>query len=252
MKAAIVTGASRGLGRATALALAKEGYALALCARYEFSDVIKELNGMGATTMMRMFDVRRYDSVQWFVEDVMSVYGRIDVLVNNAGHATPRTDLESLRRSDIRQIVNTNLFGTTWLLMKVLPIMKAQGSGTIVNIGSKAGRYPSPGAAMYSASKAAVHALTQAVAREVRDTKIRVVTVSPGPMNTEMRQTTDGDAAQQQSPEFVAGIISDVVTGRLTWAPDILYPKSRVSLPSGADVLVWKNNVHVFPMEELK
>lgn len=240
MKIAVITGASRGLGRATALALAKEGYALALCARYELSDVIEEIKRTGGTTMMRMFDVRRHDSVSWFIEDVMKVYGRIDVLVNNAGTATPRTNLENVTRSDIRAIVNTNLVGTYWFLMQVLPIMKAQGSGTIVNIGSKAGRYPSPGAALYSASKAAVHALTQAVAREVRDTQIRVVTVSPGPLNTEMRQTTDGDAEKQQSPEFVAEVIASIVR-----SPLIQYPK-------GCDILVWKNEFRVFPMEEMK
>lgn len=261
-KVAIVTGATHGLGRALAHALVKEeGYNTALSARsvQELKALQAELSHYGYAPMVRAFDVGDPWKCSQFVQDVDEAYDRIDVLVNNAGYVHKPTDLISLTPQELDACLRTNLYGPFYLMQDVLPIMIRQDSGTVVNIASKAAHFPVELEAAYNASKAALVALTRTVARELGDGPIKVISVSPGGMSTRMRAIVWGeeDAAQQQSPEFVARVIADIVTlnrvvvNKLTFrAGDTI--QAALEVPNGADVLVWRNEVRVFPMEELK
>jgi len=258
MKVAIVTGAGSGLGRAIAWALHKEGYALALCGRTwkKLTDVASEITKAGGTTMARQVDVRSAEMIGKFYDDVMEVYGRVDVLVNNAGYAHDPDPIHDLSPWDLQESLETNVLGPFMFMHRFLPVMRRQyrehaERSVIVNIASKAARWPTPRMSAYSASKAALVAITQACAKELAEDEVgvKVISISPGGMNTPMRVEVAGpeNAALQQSPESVAKIVADIVEGRP------LVDSSRTHydyIPNGADVLVWKEKVTVYPVED--
>ncbi len=250
---AVVTGASRGLGAAVARALAKEDFDLAVCAR-RFEGMPPKWEAIGSSgnrLLVREVDVSNGVEVNRFLDEVLQTFGRIDVLVNNAGYAHAPGPLAgtsplSLLFSDLQRCMEVNLYPAFWTMRRVLPLMMDRRAGVVVNVASKAARWPTPQMSAYSASKAALVALTQAVAKEVEGTGVRVVSVSPGGMRTEMREKVAGpeDAAQQQDPEFVAKVIADVIAG--AWVT------VAAPVPNGADILVWKGEVTVYPMEDLR
>jgi|GEM_PF-3002676 len=258
MKAAIVTGASGGLGSAVARALAKEGYALALAGRNNtvLGDLAHEITQAGGTTMVRTFDLHYSSQVAKFVHDVHEVYHEIDAVVNCAGTVHPRREFESLYLDDLRKTFWVNTFGPFFLMKAVLPLFKEQNRGMIINVASKSARSPAPGFGIYSASKAALVALTQTVAVEAMRSgrNITAITVSPSGMSGRMRASVYGEeeAKQQQSPEFVAQVIASIVT--LGYPQYVGGPPVWVNgpIPNGADVLIWKAEVRVFPMEDLR
>jgi len=253
-KVAVVTGAGRGLGKAVALELAKEGYALALCAlhREGLDEVALEVTKEGGLAMVEPLDVGQREQVVAFFKDIDRVYGRVDVLVNNAGYVHRPQLITDTLEGEMGRCFRTNVMGPFFFMREAIDRMRSQESrGAIVNVASKAGRYAVPGMAAYNASKAALVSLTQTTAKELRETKIRCLSVSPGGMNTEMRAKVYGaeDAAKQQSPEFVADVIADIVTDRNKIFKIGL---ALLPVPSGADVFVWRNEVRVFSMEEMK
>jgi NAD(P)-dependent dehydrogenase (short-subunit alcohol dehydrogenase family) len=196
---AIVTGGSRGIG----LALVQ---------------MLKRLDVKVEAPSQENLDIRDTQSVQTFVTDIVHRHGHIDVLINNAGWSPPLALIEDVEESSYDRCFDTNVKGTFNCLHAVLPIMKKQKSGIIINICSRAGTRAHPQLGIYSASKFAVRGLTQAVAKECDDAKlpIRCISISPGGVDTEMRTELFGkdDSSRQQKPEEIAAIVQSFLEGK--------------------------------------
>jgi NAD(P)-dependent dehydrogenase (short-subunit alcohol dehydrogenase family) len=200
-KIAIVTGAARGLGRSHALALAREGAHVAvvdvcrtigasaynLAARADLEDVASRVEALGRQTMPITCDVRNNHEVQDMVHQVIQRWGRVDVLVNNAGVISLSPVME-MKESAWDLVVDVNLKGTFLCSKHVVIHMMRQRSGRIINTGSIAGREGIPLNAHYGAAKAGVHVFTQALAKEVAPYGVNVNAVAPGGVNTPMMQ----------------------------------------------------------------
>lgn len=185
-KVAIITGASSGIGRATALALAERGARLALLARSGdvLAEAAKRAKKLGARDVSGLVcDVREEKSVEQAVATVLNQFGQIDILVNSAGLSL-NGDVDGYSISDWQTVIETNLTGTFLTCRAVLPQMKRQGSGQIINISSGAGRNGIKHMAAYCASKFGVIGFTESLALEVRDLNIRVSSLLPGSVAT--------------------------------------------------------------------
>jgi 3-oxoacyl-[acyl-carrier protein] reductase len=215
-KVAIVTGASRGIGRATALALATEGaqvvvnYASSSAAA---DQVVAEIVGMGGAAIALAADVSKPAEVEALFAATMAKWGRIDVLVNNAG-ITRDTLLLRMKLEDWQAVIDLNLTGVFLCTRAASKIMLKQKSGRIVNITSVAGQMGNPGQANYSAAKAGVIGFTKTVAKELAPRRITVNAVAPGFIATDMTADLKAEPilqyiplARYGQPEEVAGMI---------------------------------------------
>lgn len=215
-KVAIVTGASRGIGRATALALAEEGATVVV--NYASSSgaadaVVAEIVGNGGSAIALQADVSKADQVDALINSTMEKYGRIDVLVNNAG-ITRDTLLLRMKPEEWQAVIDLNLTGVFLCTRAVSKIMLKQRSGRIVNITSVAGLMGNPGQANYSAAKAGVIGFTKTVAKELASRGITVNAVAPGFIETDMTHDLKADEIlkfiplnRYGKPEEVAGLI---------------------------------------------
>lgn len=183
----IVTGASSGIGEATAEALAEEGATVVLAARRveELEALADRIEADGGDALVVPTDVTDEADIDALVETVTDEYGRIDVLVNNAGVMLVEP-LERADRSNLRQMVEVNLLGLMNLTHAVLPVMQEQGSGHVVNVSSVAGRRANENFSGYNATKFGVNAFTEAVRQEVTTEGIRTTVVEPGAVDTEL------------------------------------------------------------------
>ena len=184
-KIAIVTGAGQGIGRGIAEKLAAEGATVILTDLNEVTakETAQEIGGVGSSVFGMWADVTSRESVDAMVAQVRRQFGRIDVLVNNAGwdKASPFVDSQP---ADWDRVIAINLYGVLHTCKAVLPIMAAQGSGSVVNLASDAGRVGSSGEAVYSAAKGGVIAFTKAIAREMARHQVNANAVCPGPTDT--------------------------------------------------------------------
>ena len=215
-KVAIVTGASRGIGRATAIALAAEGASVVV--NYASSsgaadDVVANITQAGGTAIALAANVGNSDEVDALIRATMEKFGRIDVLVNNAG-ITRDTLLLRMKLEDWQAVVDINLTGVFLCTRAVSKIMLKQKSGRIVNITSVAGQMGNAGQANYSAAKAGVIGFTKTVARELASRAITVNAVAPGFIATDMTTNINAEPilkmiplARYGQPEEVAGMI---------------------------------------------
>ncbi len=215
-KVAIVTGASRGIGRATAIALATEGAAVVV--NYASSsgaadEVVAEIEKMGGKAIAVKANVGNSDEVDALISATMEKFGRIDVLVNNAG-ITRDTLLLRMKLEDWQAVIDLNLTGVFLCTRAVSKIMLKQKSGRIVNITSVAGQMGNAGQANYSAAKAGVIGFTKTVARELASRAITVNAVAPGFIATDMTNDLNAEPILQMiplarygQPEEVAGMI---------------------------------------------
>jgi len=207
-KIVFITGASSGIGRATALAFAREGCALAVAARR--LDRLEELMPLllqgGATDAKAWrLDVRDRQAVEEVVAAVHEYFGRVDVLVNNAGLARGLRSVEEGDETEWREMVDTNILGLMWVTRATIPIMKAQGSGHIINLGSVAGHDSYPKGSVYAGTKFAERAITVALRHELLASGIRVSSVDPGLVDTEFSLVRfSGDA--QRAQEVYRGV----------------------------------------------
>ncbi len=227
-RVAIVTGAGRGLGRAVARELAVRGCQVVTCSTGEAGP------GVGEVLHLRA-DVTDPHAVDRLVEATLGRWGRIDVLVNNAGYTAAPAAISETTDEVARRCVETNLLGPLFLLRRVLPGMNASSSGgVVINVASRAGITPVPGLAAYSASKSALVSLTLAAAKERPDGKVLFVSICPGGMDTDMRVAVYGedDARRQLDPLRVADLVAELATARTV--------NGRV-VRSGAAVLVTKD-----------
>ncbi|HET6279910.1 MAG TPA: SDR family NAD(P)-dependent oxidoreductase [Polyangia bacterium] len=192
-RVAVVTGASRGIGRAIAEALAGAGATVAGCSLH------------GAESTVRC-DVRSPSDVARFARQVETQHGAADILINNAG-TVARATLGSLEEAAWDEVIGSNLKGTYLVSRAFLPGMLARGSGRIVNISSISGRQGTAGLTAYCAAKHGVVGFTRALAEEVRGAGIAVNAVCPGSVDTDMLRIGMPGAKPQMSPEDVAGVV---------------------------------------------
>jgi NADP-dependent 3-hydroxy acid dehydrogenase YdfG len=187
-KVVLVTGASSGIGEATARHLAAAGHHVVLGARRvdRLTLLVKELTEAGHSAEYAELDVTSLDSVTAFADGALSRHGRIDVLVNNAG-VMPLSPLDALHVQEWNQMIDVNLRGVLHGIAAVLPAMREHGTGHIVNIASTAAYRVDPTAAVYCATKYAVRAISEGLRQESRD--LRVTVISPGLTRSEL---TDG------------------------------------------------------------
>ena len=194
-KVAIITGASRGIGAATAEEMASHGAKVVLLARStsDIQRIANHLNTQNENTACAIAcDVSDYASVSNAVEITLQHFGSIDILVNNAGIIDPIARLEDSDPAQWTNVVATNLNGVYHCIRAVLPRMRQQGSGTIINISSGAANNALEGWSHYCATKAGVLALTKCTHKEVGDAGIHVVGLSPGTVATEMQHQIKG------------------------------------------------------------
>lgn len=196
---AMITGATSGIGLATAKALAKDGYDLVLAARSEDKlEVVKEeIQKEGVSVHTFKLDVRNSEEIKTVAEKVLTTIGTPDVLVNNAGLARGLEPYGETNTEDILQMIDTNIKGLFLMTRALLPSMVKRNKGHIVNLGSTAGLYAYAGAAVYCATKAAVKTFSDGVRIDVIDTDIKVTTIQPGIVETPFSETRfHGDKAR--------------------------------------------------------
>ena len=185
-RVAVVTGAGRGIGRAIAIALAREGFSVCMAARTreELEETRKATGLPPERSLIVLLDLAHSEAPTALIETALDLHGRIDVLVNNAGWAPPRTALHKLRESEMDEILAVNLRAPIALARLASIQMTQQGSGTIVNIASSAARLAPEGEAVYAAAKAGLLAFTKAAFADLRGSGVKVAAVVPGLVDT--------------------------------------------------------------------
>ncbi len=207
-KVVVITGASSGLGEATARRLSAEGAKLVLGARRldRLLALATELN-LGADAAMKT-DVTNSGQVKALVDHAVGKHGRIDVILNNAG-LMPHSLLERGKVEDWDRMIDVNLKGVLYGIAAALPHMKAQKSGHIINVSSVAGHKVRPGSAVYAATKVAVRMLSEGLRQEVKPYNIRTTVISPGAVDSELADSvTEPDVAKGIRDFYAANAIS--------------------------------------------
>ena len=188
-KVVLITGASRGIGRALAHACAAEGARLAICARGkdDLKAVAAEIESLGASCLTVKIDLADHDSAVKLVHSVHRTYGRIDVLINNASVLGPRETIMEYPEADWAEVIDVNVNSVFWVTKEALGKMVPQESGSIINVSSGVGRTGKAKWGAYAVSKFAVEGLTEVLADEMKPHHVRVNSVNPGATRTKMR-----------------------------------------------------------------
>ena len=206
-KKIVITGASRGLGRALAFRFADEGATLAICARSTelLNRTSLELSLKGVPPFSASCDIADQEQVNRFAALVLEEFGTIDVLVNNASQLGPRIEIAEWTGATWGRIIDVNVNGLFYVTKAFLPAMLKQESGSIINVGSSVGKKGRQRWGAYAASKFALEGFTQTLADEVKVKRIRVNSVNPGPLDTDMRHAAypDEDRTKLKSPSEV-------------------------------------------------
>jgi NAD(P)-dependent dehydrogenase (short-subunit alcohol dehydrogenase family) len=207
----LITGALTGIGRAAALAFAREGNRLVVSGRHEDAGqaLAAELRGLGGKADFIRADVRREDDVRSLVDQTVARFGRLDAAVNSAGTEGKPGPVTEQTADSYAATFDTNVLGTLLSMKHELRVMQAQHSGSIVNISSTYGHAGTGGASVYAASKHAVEGLTKSAALEVAGTGVRVNAVAPGPTETGMLDRFTGNAERK------AGLVATVPLRRV-------------------------------------
>ena len=198
-KYALITGATRGIGKQIAITLAKQGYNIALNYRKEneeLENTKKEIEEIGVQVLAVKGDVANFEDCENFVKQVIERFGQIDVLVNNAG-ITKDMLLMRMKKEDFEQVIDTNLVGTFNVTKNVVPYMMKARSGRIINISSVVGISGNAGQTNYSASKAGIIGFTKSLAKEIASRNILVNAVAPGFIETNMTDVLKDDVKQE-------------------------------------------------------
>ena len=241
---AIVTGASSGIGRATALALARKGARLALTARSaeRLEDVVSEAKQIGAhDCFAQSIDIRDETQVGAFVSDAINRHSGVDILINSAGLSL-NGEVDGYPLENWKTVLETNLTGTFLTCRAVLPSMKTRGGGQIINIASGAGHNGIREMAAYCASKFGVIGFTESLALEVRNHDIRVSTLSPGSVSTGFSATARGmkNVTSQETYAMTAGEVAEVIVAMLSqpsqaWMSEVILRPLNLELRRRSD-----------------
>ena len=214
-KNALITGGGRGLGKAVAVALANEGVNVGITGRNEESlkSTVAELEKLGVKAAYSVFDVEEMAQVEQGVASIASQLGGIDILINNAG-VGDFGSFEDMPVETWEKVMKVNLFGVYYVAKATLPYLKQNKEGDIVNVASTAGLKGGPNMSAYSASKAAVISLSQSLMAELRKFNIRVITLTPSTIATDMSiegKLTDGNPEKVLQPEDFAEWVRDIL-----------------------------------------
>lgn len=218
-KVVIITGASSGLGEATARLLAKNGAKLMLAARREdrLQELVSDIQKDGGTAKYQVTDVTDKSQVEVLAKATHLAYERIDVLVNNAG-LMPLSPLDQIKVDEWEQMVDVNIKGVLYNIAAVLPIMRQQKSGHIINLSSVAGHHVFPGGTVYCATKFAVKAISEGIRLESNG-EIRSTNISPGAVDTELTNTISHDeTAKNVEKMYSIAIDAEAIARAITFA----------------------------------
>jgi len=229
-KIVVITGASSGLGEATARLLSAHGATVVLGARRvdHIKSLADELTRVGGRALAVPTDVTRCEQVKKLVDAAAQAYGRIDIMINNAG-LMPHSPLERLKVDDWNRMIDVNMKGALYGMAAALPYMKQQRSGHIVNVSSVAGHEVRPGSAVYAATKSAVLVLSGGLRQEVKPYNIRTTVISPGALATELpNSVTEPDIAAN-----IRKFVDDIALPAESFARAVAFAMSQ---PEDVDV----------------
>lgn len=240
---ALITGATSGIGRASAIRLAKEGYDIIAVGRRteRLEEVKSEVVKLGVRCLTHSLDVRVQGDVQQFIDSLPADWVKIDVLLNNAGLAAGKGPVQEGSLDHWERMIDTNLKGLLYVSKAVIPGMITRNSGHIINIGSIAGKEVYPGGNVYNATKHGVDALTRGMRIDLIEHNIRVSQIAPGMVNTEFSTVRfDGDSAKADEvyrgfEPLYAEDIADAVAYQVTRPPHVniaditIFPTAQAS-----------------------
>ncbi|MBE9178994.1 SDR family oxidoreductase [Oculatella sp. LEGE 06141] len=218
-KSIIITGASSGIGEATARMLAERGAKLMLAARREerLEKLASEIKSAGGTASYKTVDVTQHSQVEALAQSTLEQYGKIDVLINNAG-IMPLSKLEQLKVEEWERTIDINIKGVLYGIAAVLPHMQKAQSGHIINLSSVAGHRVFPGSAVYCGTKFAVRAISEGFRQEVGE-HIRSTIISPGAVATELTNSiSDPQAAQNIGEVYKIAIQPEAIAQAIAYA----------------------------------
>ena len=211
-KIAVVTGGTKGIGRAIAEELLKTGAKVFVCARNrdELKRALAEMSGLGQIEG-ELCDMRSFEQVKMMLDECERKFGGVDVLVNNAGIGIFKS-VEELTPQEFQAVLETNLFGVFYACHAAIPLMKRRGGGYIINISSLAGANAHPRMAAYNASKFALNGFSEALMQEVRHDNIKVSYIMPGSVNTEFGgEAVSPEKSWQLQPADVAQVVLNLL-----------------------------------------
>ena len=235
-KIVVLTGASSGIGYSLLNYFVKEGARVYGSSRNErelTTESKQECN-------FELLDLADELNVEKYVKTILQKENRIDILINNAGVAHNLALVEEINSEMLNSVVRDNLLPTFNMMKYTIPIMKKNNSGTIINISSRAGRRAVPKLSAYTAAKFAVRGLTESVAKEVQDTGIKCISISPAGVNTGMRAMVFGqeDAENQQDTSRINEVISRILSGSL-------------EVSNGSDIVIIKDKEPIIRVPEI-
>ncbi len=221
-KVALITGASSGIGEATALALAAEGARVAIAARRadRLEALASRITAAGGEALALTTDITDLAQAQGMVRQVAERWGRLDILVNNAG-VLLLGPVSGADITDWQRMINLNLLGLLYVTHEALPLMQQQGAGDIVNVSSVAGRVARAGNGVYAATKFGVVAFSEALRQEVARQHIRITVVEPGIVDTELGDHITDQAAKrglQEWKQTLTPLASEDIAAAITYA----------------------------------
>jgi NADP-dependent 3-hydroxy acid dehydrogenase YdfG len=229
-KVIVITGASSGMGEATARDLAARGAKVVLGARRtdRLDAIVQDITESGGQAIAVATDVSKLEDVRQLVDTANETFGRVDVIFNNAG-LMPLSPLESLRIDEWERMIDVNMKGTLYGIAAALPYMKEQKSGHVINVSSVYGHKVVATGAVYCATKHAIRAISEGLRQEVKDYNIRVTTISPGAVRTEL---TD-HISEPGLGDDVKDIVSKIGVPASTMASMVAF---AISQPDDVDV----------------
>lgn len=217
-KSAIITGASRGLGKEIAVQFVEKGASVAICARSEreLGDTVEELNRIKTNAQLvfsSVVDIANQSCVAAFARNSLNALGKIDILVNNAGVYGPKGNVDIVDVAEWIRAFEINVFGIIFMCQEVIPLLKRNNTGKIINLSGGGATSPLPGLSAYAASKSAVVRLTETMALELKENNIFVNAIAPGALNTRMLDEIIEDGKDKLPFEFYERALKQKETG---------------------------------------